>query len=426
MRQGIYVHNFSSGKSTQLGQFILENAIDSGAGSSCKIVCTQPRRISATSLADRVAAERSEKMGKTIGYTIRGESVQSPETRLLFCTTGVLLRMIQGDPLLEEVSHVIIDEVHERGVDSDFLLILLRDLVSIRKDLKLILMSATIDAKLFSSYFNLCEVVEIEGRTFPVENLYLEDFLDDVEYQPSQKKQNGRRIEDEDEDILDDVISKETSKKLSMIENSQKYEIDYGLISAVVKYICEQGNEGAILVFISGTHYFYQGVMEIKKCIDSMRQVLPSDILGALEIFPLHSQLTSKEQQIVFKRVKHGQRKIVVSTNISETSVTIDDVVYCIDTGRVKEMQLVNNVLSLQETWASKAACKQRRGRAGRVQPGICYKLFSRKFESKHMVANTIPEMLRLPLEQLCLQIKSMGINDVHSFLAKVVNLIDR
>jgi HrpA-like RNA helicase len=169
--------------------------------------------------------------------------------------------------------------------------------------------------------------------------------------------------------------------------------------------------------------------MEIRQTIDRLKRDLPYKVLQSVELFPLHSNLTAKEQQTVFRRMPAGIRKVVVSTNIAETSVTIDDVVFIIDTGRVKEMKLINNILTLDETWASRAACKQRRGRAGRVRDGFCYKLFSRKFESKKMSPSTIPEMydvfkfsLRLPLEQLCLHIKSLGINDVHHMLAKAIN----
>jgi HrpA-like RNA helicase len=161
--------------------------------------------------------------------------------------------------------------------------------------------------------------------------------------------------------------------------------------------------------------------MEIKKAINRIN-VDAAEYLSELEIFPLHSMLTSSEQSSVFRKMKPGKRKIVVSTNIAETSVTIDDVVFCIDTGRVKEMKLVNSVLSLTEVWASKASCKQRKGRAGRVKAGKCFKLFTSYFEGKFMKAHSEPEILRLPLEQLCLQIKAMGILDVSDFLGKALS----
>ena len=161
--------------------------------------------------------------------------------------------------------------------------------------------------------------------------------------------------------------------------------------------------------------------MEIKKAITRINSDA-AEYQSELEIFPLHSMLTSSEQSSVFRKMKPGKRKVVVSTNIAETSVTIDDVVFCIDTGRVKEMKLVNGVLSLTEVWASKASCKQRKGRAGRVKPGKCFKLFTSYFEEKSMKHHSEPEILRLPLEQLCLQIKAMGILDVAAFLGKALS----
>lgn len=161
--------------------------------------------------------------------------------------------------------------------------------------------------------------------------------------------------------------------------------------------------------------------MEIKKCINLIKDMNPH-LKDIFEIFPLHSNLTSSEQKAVFKNMQVGKRKVVVSTNIAETSVTIDDVVYVIDSGRVKEMKLINNVLSLTEVWASLAACKQRRGRAGRVRKGVAFKLYTSHFARKHMPSHTEPEILRLPLEQLCLQIKSMGIDDVAEFLGKALS----
>ncbi|KAJ3255633.1 hypothetical protein HK103_006158 [Boothiomyces macroporosus] len=408
------------GKSTQLGQFILDDLISSGLGATCNIICTQPRRISAMALADRVASERIDKVGNQIGYSIRGESKQSSNTKLLFCTTGVLLRMIQEDPELANVSHVIVDEVHERGVESDFLLVLLKDLMVRRKDLKVILMSATIDADTISSYFN-CSYLQIPGFTHPVQNVYLETILANTGHIPENLSGNikgsGNKSDSDNEEfqkIFDNLSERISVKKLVKVERDPAFKIDYGLISATVKYICDNNESGAILIFLPG-------IMEIKRCIDRINGDL-LHLAKMLKIFPLHSNLTSVEQSKVFKKVEPGIRKVVVATNIAETSVTIDDVVFVIDTGRVKEMKLINNVLSLQEIWASKAACKQRRGRAGRVQPGIVYKLYSSYYEKKYMIANSEPEILRLPLEQLCLQIKSMGINDVVDFLGKALS----
>jgi HrpA-like RNA helicase len=303
--------------------------LESEKGGHCNIICTQPRRISATSLADRVAAERVDKVGNEIGYSIRGESKQSSNTKLLFCTTGVLLRMIQNDTELSHISHVIIDEVHERGVESDFLLVLLRDLLQRRSDLRVILMSATIEASTVANYFT-CPVVEIPGFTHPVQDYYLESILEELDYTPKNlvsktKKKDAEEVDDEMEELTVGTVS---LKKLVQTERDSGFQIDYELIARVVAHICSNGEAGAILIFLPG-------IMEIKKCIQEIKQ-FNNSILSELEILPLHSNLTSQEQSQVFKKMMPGKRKVVVSTNIAETSVTIDDVVFVIDTGRVK------------------------------------------------------------------------------------------
>ena len=171
-----------SGKTTQLPQLILDDLINRLQGARANIICTQPRRISAIGVADRVAAERAEAVGATVGYQIRLESARSSKTRLLFCTSGVLLRRMQCDPWLRGVSHVILDEVHERDLNTDFLLIVLRRLLRRRPDLKAVLMSATLNADLFADYFDGCPVLEIEGRAHPVTAYFLEDAVEHSGY----------------------------------------------------------------------------------------------------------------------------------------------------------------------------------------------------------------------------------------------------
>ncbi|KAJ1491956.1 P-loop containing nucleoside triphosphate hydrolase protein [Baffinella frigidus] len=170
------------GKTTQVPQFILDAADLAGQGDACSIVCTQPRRISAISVSERVASERCEPVGSTVGYQIRLESRRSDATRLLFCTTGVLLRRLVADPALKGVSHVIVDEIHERGINEDFLLIILKDLLAASPNLRLILMSATLKAEQFAAYFGGCPVAHIPGFTHPVEDVFLEDVLPKIGY----------------------------------------------------------------------------------------------------------------------------------------------------------------------------------------------------------------------------------------------------
>ncbi|KAI8802682.1 P-loop containing nucleoside triphosphate hydrolase protein [Cladochytrium replicatum] len=418
------------GKSTQTGQFILDHLIETGRGEQANIICTQPRRISAMALAERVAAERCEKVGASIGYAIRGETVRSKNTRLMFCTTGILLRMIQTDTLLSDVSCVIIDEVHERGVDSDFLLIILRRLEQ-RKDLKVILMSATINSETFSIYFRGAPVLEIPGFTHPVKDIYLESIIKETGYIMPFRMKGGRKkaLEEEEKDESAKSYVSQLASDMGLddaqVDSIRAAEItagqiDYDLIAATAKHICEVATDleddrlGAILIFLPG-------VMEIKRCVDQLSRDLTSRY-GRFEIFPLHANLTPKEQSRVFRRMPKGVRKIVVSTNVAETSITIDDVVYVIDSGRVKQMQFDGYMLNLTEVWASRASCKQRRGRAGRVKPGVCYRLYTKRIEASKMPAHEKPEMLRMPLEQLCLQIKAMGVSDVTRFLREAID----
>ncbi|RFU25629.1 hypothetical protein B7463_g10703, partial [Scytalidium lignicola] len=404
-----------SGKSTQSAQFILDDLYQQSVGESTNIICTQPRRISALGLADRVSDERCSVVGQEVGYIIRGESKTSPSTKITFVTTGVLLRRLQtsggsSDDVvksLADVSHVIIDEVHERSLDTDFLLVLLRDVLKKRKDLKLILMSATLDADVFEDYFKSngkVGRVEISGRTYPVEDYYLDDVIRMTNF----KAGYGGRRDDGDEDVTgmdSDVAS--TIQNLGM-------RINYDLIAQTVKEIDAEltylKQDGGILIFLPG-------VVEINRTIDQLRS-LPN-----LHTLPLHASLQSADQRRVFPRAPAGKRKIVIATNVAETSITIDDIVAVIDTGRVKETSFdpQNNMQKLEEVWASRAACKQRRGRAGRVQAGKCYKLYTKNLEMSKMAERPEPEIRRVPLEQLCLSVRAMGIKDVSTFLANAL-----
>ncbi|KAJ5098147.1 hypothetical protein N7532_005148 [Penicillium argentinense] len=398
-----------SGKSTQSVQFVLDDMIKRGLGGAANIVCTQPRRISALGLADRVSDERCSTVGDEVGYVIRGESkAKQGATRITFVTTGVLLRRIQsgGDAdgnvtsSLSDVSHVVVDEVHERSLDTDFLLALLRDVLRYRKDLKVILMSATLDADIFMDYFGgrgNVGLVNIPGRTFPVNDYYLDDVIRDTGFAPE--------LGDDYEDDSDDQSLGKALRSVGM-------GINYELIATTVRYIDSQlgDNPGGILIFLPGT-------IEIERCLTAVKKIPNAYPL------PLHASLLPAEQRRVFQNPPKGKRKVIAATNVAETSITIEDVVAVIDTGRVKETSYdpKDNMVRLQEVWASQAACKQRRGRAGRVRAGTCYKLYTRKAES-NMAQRPDPEIRRVPLEQLCLSVKSMkGIEDVATFLANTI-----
>ncbi|KAL9640813.1 MAG: hypothetical protein Q9164_000048 [Protoblastenia rupestris] len=401
-----------SGKSTQSVQFVLDDMIQRQIGAEANIICTQPRRISALGLADRVSDERCGTVGAEVGYAIRGESKQTKKTtKITFMTTGVLLRRLQTsggstDDLvasLAGVSHVVVDEVHERSLDTDFLLVLLKGVLAKRKDLKVILMSATLDARIFKEYFGgSVGMVEIEGRTFPVADNYLDDVVRFTGF--SLNESSSSKYEDETKGLDHDPAVASTIQGLGM-------KINYDLIASTVQAIDAQlgSEEGGILIFLPGT-------MEINLTLDALRR-LPN-IAG----LPLHASLTSAEQRRVFLPALRGKRKVVAATNVAETSITIEDIVAVIDTGKVKETSFdpQNNMVKLGEVWASRAACKQRRGRAGRVQAGECYKLYTRNTEAK-MAERPEPEIRRVPLEQLCLLVRAMGIIDVPAFLASAL-----
>ncbi|KAG9962469.1 P-loop containing nucleoside triphosphate hydrolase protein, partial [Aureobasidium melanogenum] len=399
-----------SGKSTQSVQFVLDDMIRQGLGEAANIICTQPRRISALGLADRVADERCVKVGEEVGYSIRGESKQKTgTTKITFVTTGVLLRRLQtsgGKPqdvvdALADVSHVVIDEVHERSLDTDFLMVLLRDVLQVRKDLKLILMSATLDAQIFKSYFAgkmTVSTVEIEGRTHPVQDVYLDDILRMTGFA-------GAIGDDGDEES-----GKEPSMGAAL--RSVGMKINYDLISDTVRTIDEQlgSQEGGILIFLPG-------LAEIDRTLKALQH------LHHIHALPLHASLQPAEQKRVFPPAPAGKRKVVCATNVAETSITIEDIVAVIDSGRVKETSFdaANGMIKLEEVWASRAACKQRRGRAGRVRAGTCYKLYTKQAETTKMAERPDPEILRVPLEQLCLSVKAMGVLDVPSFLSRAI-----
>lgn len=421
------------GKTTQLPQFILEEEISSLRGADCNIVCTQPRRISAISVAARISSERGENLGETVGYQIRLESKRSSQTRLLFCTTGVLLRQLIEDPNLTGVSHLLVDEIHERGMNEDFLIIILRDLLPRRPDLRLILMSATINADLFSKYFGDAPTIHIPGLTFPVSELFLEDVLEKTHYciqsgpDNSQYQGNSRRrrrqqeskpdpitelFEEADIDSLYKSYNATTRKSLEAWSGLQ---LDLGLVESTIEYICRHEGDGAILVFVTGWD-------DISKLLDKVKANSflrdPSKFL----ILPLHGSMPTTNQREIFDRPPLNTRKIVLATNIAESSITIDDVVYVVDCGKAKETSYdaLNKLACLLPSWISKASARQRRGRAGRVQPGVCYRLYPKMIHDA-MPQYQLPEILRTPLQELCLHIKSLKLGAIGLFLGKAL-----
>ncbi|KAM4570366.1 putative ATP-dependent RNA helicase DHX57 isoform 2-T2 [Odontesthes bonariensis] len=438
------------GKTTQIPQFILDDSLSGPAEQVANIICTQPRRISAISVSQRVAQERAESLGNSVGYQIRLESVRSSATRLLYCTTGVLLRRLEGEADLRGVTHVIVDEVHERTEESDFLLLVLKDLTVQRPDLKIILMSATLNANLFSEYFCNCPTVHIPGRTFPVDQLFLEDAIaktnfvleDGSPYTRSGTSggwgnKGGQR--DAVDDLGDDVwnymcFSKKDfvkdsipDQQLNLQELTVRYKdtkksvlktiaamdldkINMDLVESLLEWIVDGKHNyppGAVLVFMPG-------LAEIKMLYEQLQSNRMFNNRGASRctVYPLHSTLSNEEQQAVFSRPPQGVTKIIISTNIAETSVTIDDVVYVIDSGKMKEKRYdaTKSMESLEDSWVSRANAVQRKGRAGRVASGVCFHLFTSHCFQHQLAEQQLPEIQRVPLEQLCLRIKILDV----------------
>ncbi|TFK41870.1 P-loop containing nucleoside triphosphate hydrolase protein [Crucibulum laeve] len=408
----IVVGETGCGKTTQLPQFILDSLIESNKGSEASIIVTQPRRISAISVAARVSYERLE--DGSVGYAIRGESKQDARTKLLFCTTGVVLRRLGAGDSLKNVSHIVVDEVHERSVDGDFLLLELKGLLQRHPKLKVVLMSATINHETFVRYFDDAPLLTIPGFTHPVTDKYLEDVVPHINYRPPHVRPS-KKVEDAQKTMRDEFKAQgldDTS--IVAIQNIIRSDrLDYQLIGSIVDHIINSAEKcGGILIFLPG-------VNEIRQTINAI-----NDTVGTknVDILPLHANLSNDEQRRVFQ--KTSKWKVVAATNVAETSITIDDIIYVIDAGKVKETQYdpETGLSRLVETWVTQAAARQRRGRAGRTQPGVCYKLYTRK-QAADMKKFPIPEILRIPLESISLTVKAMREDeDVRLYLSQAID----
>ncbi|KAG2693262.1 hypothetical protein I3843_08G084600 [Carya illinoinensis] len=372
----ILVGETGSGKTTQIPQFVLE-AVDIETPDKRRkmmIACTQPRRVAAMSVSRRVAEEMDVTIGEEVGYSIRFEDCSSARTVLKYLTDGMLLREAMTDPLLERYKVIILDEAHERTLATDVLFGLLKEVLKNRSDLKVVVMSATLEAEKFQGYFNGAPLMKVPGRLHPVEIFY-----------------------------------------------TQEPERDYleAAIRTVVQiHMCEP--PGDILVFLTGEEEIEDACRKISKEVANL-----GDQVGPVKAVPLYSTLPPAMQQKIFEpappSAKEGGppgRKIVVSTNIAETSLTIDGIVYVIDPGFAK--QKVYNprvrVESLLVSPISKASAHQRSGRAGRTQPGKCFRLYTERSFNNDLQPQTYPEILRSNLANTVLTLKKLGIDDLVHF----------
>ena len=342
---------------------------------------------------------------------------------MLLCTTGILLRRLQVDPDLASVSHIFVDEVHERDLNTDFLLIILKDLLIRRKSLKLVLMSATLNADTFSNYFFQCPTVTIPGRAHPVQEFRLEDVLQITGHEIEEgsdyalKKNSKNKSKYTKSNLKRLYHPKYQSHVINSLSIVDESVINYELIGKLLEKLTENNEEGAILVFMPG-------FQEITKLVEELYKTEFFTDPSRVRVYPLHSSLSTSEQTAVFDVPPEGIRKIVVSTNIAETSITIEDVVFVIDCGRVKENRQdeIAQMQTLVECWVSRASAKQRRGRAGRVRPGIAYHMYSSHTNNDTLEEYQLPEMLRVGLEDLVLQVLLLDLGEPSIFLTKAVN----
>ncbi|KAK0481843.1 P-loop containing nucleoside triphosphate hydrolase protein [Armillaria novae-zelandiae] len=359
----IVVGDTGSGKTTQMVQYLAE----AGFADRGRIGCTQPRRVAAMSVAKRVSEEVGCRMGQEVGYTIRFEDCTSPETRIKYMTDGMLQRECLIDPLCSSYSVIMLDEAHERTIATDVLFGLMKKAVKRRPDLKLIVTSATLDAEKFSKYFFGCPIFTIPGRTFPVEILYTKEPESDY--------------------------------------------LDASLITVMQIHLSEP--PGDILLFLTGQEEIDTACEILFERMKALGPKVPE-----LIILPIYSALPSEVQSRVFEPTPPGARKVVIATNVAETSLTIPGIYYVIDPGFSKQNAYDPRLGmdSLVVMPISQAQARQRSGRAGRTGPGKCYRLYTEAAYRNEMLPNSIPDIQRTNLASTILQLKAMGINDLLSF----------
>ena len=422
-----------AGKSSGIPVQLLERQFSEGR--DCRILVTQPRRISAITLARRVSQELGESRNDVgtsrslVGYAIRLESKTSNSTRITYATTGVLLRMLEESPDLNELDYLILDEVHERGMDLDLLFIALQKLQKRRDTLKIILMSATVDAKKFSDYFGGAPVLDLPGRTFPCEFGFLEDAVEASKDLGSIKEQT--LIFQDDKEEMDDFNTYEKAKPIiaepekyssqtqRMIASIDEYRIDYNLIARLAVCIATKPQYAK---YSSAVLIFMPGIGEMRR-LHSLLLSLPTFSRNWI-VHLLHSTFSTEELERAFERPPPGHRKIVIATNIAETGITIPDVTAVIDTCKEKIMRFDERrqLSRLTEGFISRSSARQRRGRAARVQDGLCFHLVTKHRYDNSMLEQQVPEMLRLSLQDPMLRIKVWDLGSIEETLSAAID----
>lgn len=439
-----------SGKTTQVPQILLDDAILRQQGSHCNIICTQPRRIAAISVAHRVAKERGENTGQTVGYQVRFDSkLPKPHGSITFCTTGVFLRRLQsaldspgGTSFLDHVSHVLMDEVHERDVDTDLLLVVIKRVLADRAKrgkppIKLVLMSATVDPHLFQKYFQELSrsgrevpVVSISGRSFPVSKYFLEHTVSRLESMRLPHREGGWVWS---EKSVQEYVHREITERGGLMEAASQddqmqvddLDIPYPLVALMIADVLSRSDDGHVLVFLPG----WDEIKVVHQMLLDTKQFpllgVPFDDTDKYEVHILHSSVPVEDQQAVFEKVRApGIRRIILSTNIAETSVTIPDVVFVVDTGRVKEKRYdpARHLSSLVSAWVGRSNLNQRAGRAGRHRPGEYYGVLSQTRYDRLNIHQTV-EIKRVDLSNVVMHIKALNLSgmEVEDVLAATI-----
>ncbi|RDY11914.1 putative pre-mRNA-splicing factor ATP-dependent RNA helicase DEAH9 [Mucuna pruriens] len=385
----IIVGETGSGKTTQIPQYLKEAGWAAGGR---LIACTQPRRLAVQAVASRVAEEMGVKLGDEVGYTIRFEDVTKPNVTVLkFLTDGVLLREMMDDPLLTKYSVIMVDEAHERSISTDILLGLLKKIQRRRPELRLIISSATIEAKSMSDFFQMrfSSALAIRKRREP------------------ENEGHGLQVEPA-------ILSVEGRGFNVQINYAEEAVQDYvqAAVSTVL-LIHEREPAGDVLVFLTG-----------QDDIEAAAQLLADEVhtngkhSSGLIVLPLYSGLPRAEQELVFSPAPRGKRKVVISTNIAETSLTLEGIVYVVDSGFSKQRfyNPLSDIENLVVAPISRASARQRAGRAGRVRPGKCYRLYTEEYFLNHMSNEAIPEIQRSNMVSCVIQLKALGIDNILGF----------